>query len=216
MSGAEKRQTGTIKRGRPPEHGLADRRRQQLVSCAAEVFAERGYERTTVTMLARRAGVGQGTVYRYFDSKRDLFDSVFDHATEHLFASMDTTVLLEPIDSVQEFLSTVTRLGDDMFALMNAATPYLKLILVEAVAVDEEMTRRVGGVQQIVMSIIATALEQGKDRGWVRREVDTELVSVAMAALALPAMLRGLQGKTAPSRNSGALVLLARGVAVRR
>lgn len=215
MSGADERQTGTSKRGRPPEHGLADRRRQQLVTCAAEVFAERGYERTTVTMLARRAGVGQGTVYRYFDSKRDLFDSVFDHATEHLFASMDTTALLEPIESMEGFLSTVTRLGADMFALMDATTPYLKLILVEAVAVDEEMTRRVGGVQQIVMSMIAMALEQGKERGWVRREVDTELISVAMAALALPGVLRGLRGGTAPSYNSGALDLLARGVAVR-
>lgn len=202
--------------------GLADRRRQQIVESAVEVFAEHGYERTTVAMLSRRAGVGQGTVYRYFVNKRDLFDSVFDHATEQVFSSVDTAVLLDPIDTVDEFVIRVNRLGEEMFTLLASTTPYIKLVLVEAVAVDEEMTRRVGGVQQLVMSMIATALEHGKERGWVRREVDTDLVSVAMAALAVPGVLRGVRAggeqdrpAVAQGYGSGAVTLMARGVAVR-
>lgn len=203
--------------------GLANRRRQQIVESAVEVFAEHGYERTTVAMLSRRAGVGQGTVYRYFVNKRDLFDSVFDHATEQVFSSVDTAVLLDPIDTVDEFVIRVNRLGEEMFTLLASTTPYIKLVLVEAVAVDEEMTRRVGGVQQLVMSMIATALEHGKERGWVRREVDTDLVSVAMAALAVPGVLRGVRAggeqdrpAVAQGYGSGAVTLMARGVAVRK
>lgn len=186
---------------------------------AVEVFAEHGYEGTTIAMLARHASVGQGTVYRYFTNKRDLFDNVFDYAAEQLFASVDTSSLLDEIDSLDRFVSVVERLGDDMFELLHESTSLLKLVLVEAVAVDDEMTRRVGGVQEIVMSLVGSALELGKDRGWVRREVDTELISVAMAALALPGVLRGLQGPGERHEErrytSGVIRLLARGVEVR-
>jgi AcrR family transcriptional regulator len=42
------------------------------------VFAEKGYQRTKVSDVARRAGVAQGTFYLYFDSKKSLFLSLLD------------------------------------------------------------------------------------------------------------------------------------------
>lgn len=38
-----------------------------------ELFAEKGYEDTSMADIARRMGVVQGLCYRYFDSKRVLF-----------------------------------------------------------------------------------------------------------------------------------------------
>lgn len=47
-------------------------RREQLLSAAREVLAEHGYERTTVSSIASRANVAQGTFYLYFPSKEAL------------------------------------------------------------------------------------------------------------------------------------------------
>ena len=55
-------------------HSQARRRtaREQLLAAAREVLAQNGYERTTVSSIATRANVAQGTFYLYFPSKEAL------------------------------------------------------------------------------------------------------------------------------------------------
>ncbi len=48
-------------------------RKQQLLDCAAELFAERGYAETRVIDIVRSAGVAKGLFYWYFDNKEALF-----------------------------------------------------------------------------------------------------------------------------------------------
>jgi AcrR family transcriptional regulator len=47
-----------------------------LLDAAAELFAERGYDRTTVREIAARAGVNQALLFRYFGTKDALFATV--------------------------------------------------------------------------------------------------------------------------------------------
>ncbi|HSB97727.1 MAG TPA: TetR/AcrR family transcriptional regulator [Spongiibacteraceae bacterium] len=49
-----------------------------ILSAALEVFAERGYEAAAVSEIAERAGVVEGTVYKYFESKRALLLMVME------------------------------------------------------------------------------------------------------------------------------------------
>ncbi len=51
----------------------AAERRTQLLDCAADLFAQSGYARSTTAELARAAGVTEPIIYRHFKSKRDLF-----------------------------------------------------------------------------------------------------------------------------------------------
>lgn len=53
-------------------------RRKQILKAAIEVFAERGFHRTRVSDIAKRAGVAYGLIYHYFDSKDAVLSSVFD------------------------------------------------------------------------------------------------------------------------------------------
>ena len=48
-------------------------KRQAILDQAIHTFAEVGFGRADVQVIADRAGVGKGTVYRYFKSKEDLF-----------------------------------------------------------------------------------------------------------------------------------------------
>ncbi|MCI5141534.1 MAG: TetR/AcrR family transcriptional regulator [Candidatus Electrothrix sp. ATG1] len=42
------------------------------MEAAINLFGERGYERTSVSALARAAGIGKGTIYSYFSSKNEI------------------------------------------------------------------------------------------------------------------------------------------------
>lgn len=55
-------------------------RREQLIESARSVFASRGYSGATTAELARTAGVTEPILYRHFNSKKELFIAVIQHA----------------------------------------------------------------------------------------------------------------------------------------
>ncbi|SIH57316.1 Transcriptional regulator (TetR/AcrR family) [Mycobacteroides abscessus subsp. abscessus] len=56
--------------GRPPNPARARERQRALTEAAALEFAEKGYHKASITDITQRAGVGRGTFYLYFDTKR--------------------------------------------------------------------------------------------------------------------------------------------------
>ncbi|MET4060864.1 AcrR family transcriptional regulator [Arthrobacter sp. UYP6] len=58
----------------------AARNRRLLLEAALDIVSERGVEALTMDDLARRAGVGKGTVFRRFGSRAGLMQALLDHA----------------------------------------------------------------------------------------------------------------------------------------
>ena len=51
--------------------------RNELLMAASAVFVRQGYHGTVVSDIVSEAGVGQGTFYRHFQSKREVFEALF-------------------------------------------------------------------------------------------------------------------------------------------
>ncbi|MSP61289.1 MAG: TetR/AcrR family transcriptional regulator [Myxococcales bacterium] len=64
-----------LKHSAAPDSG----KREAILDAALELFAERGFHGTAVPLVAERAGVGAGTLYRYFASKEALVNELFRH-----------------------------------------------------------------------------------------------------------------------------------------
>ena len=58
---------------------LAPDKREQILAAALDLFVSRGFHGTTVPEVADRAGVGAGTIYRYFASKEVLVNELYRH-----------------------------------------------------------------------------------------------------------------------------------------
>ncbi|MGH8447218.1 MAG: TetR/AcrR family transcriptional regulator [Solimonas sp.] len=56
-----------------------------ILVAARDVFCEKGYEQTAVSEIAARIGVVEGTVYKYFATKRELLIKVLEHWYEEMF-----------------------------------------------------------------------------------------------------------------------------------
>ena len=61
---------------------LVQARRNQILDAATTVFAEKGFHRATTKEIARTAGVSEGTIYNYFDSKADLLIGMMTRLAE--------------------------------------------------------------------------------------------------------------------------------------
>ena len=58
-----------------------------IMAAARQVIAERGYENALMSEIADRAGIVEGTLYRYFENKRDLLTKVVDDWFEEVLSS---------------------------------------------------------------------------------------------------------------------------------
>jgi AcrR family transcriptional regulator len=76
--------------GRPKDPTLEPRRREQILAAAAEIFARDGYANADLQAVADELGVGKGTLYRYFASKRELFRAVVDRGVQEMAGRINT------------------------------------------------------------------------------------------------------------------------------
>ena len=78
-------------------------KRERILRAAMELFAERDFHRVLMDDVAARASVGKGTLYRYFETKEDLFVAVLSFAvdvtTERLRAKLER--LDDPVEQLR-------------------------------------------------------------------------------------------------------------------
>jgi AcrR family transcriptional regulator len=86
----------------------AERNRRLLLDAAAEAFAERGLD-VCVSEIARRAGVGQGTVFRRFPTKDALIAAVIADRIDELADLGEQVLDEEPWDALVAFMEALVQ-----------------------------------------------------------------------------------------------------------
>ena len=102
-------------------------RREQLLAAAREVLSQHGYERTTVSSIATRANVAQGTFYLYFPSKEALPGALARQMHEALGAATDRATedahdLESAIDALIREVQREAETFSDVFLVANRGT----------------------------------------------------------------------------------------------
>ncbi|MFH8446567.1 TetR/AcrR family transcriptional regulator [Streptomyces sp. NPDC018026] len=164
--------------GAPRQRRDARRNRELLLEAAHEVFTEQGLD-AALDVIARRAGVGNATLYRHFPTRAALVDAVF---RDSLTGTMDA--------------GERARKAPDAWA---GLTGYLEAVF-GALAADrgsnDLMTTHLRGVDSLEAvhehnrRTVDTLLTRLRDEGTVRADVTTEDVLFGLAALgrAVPAL----------------------------
>lgn len=88
-------------------------RREQILDAAEVVFAVDGYEDVGTAVVAAEAGVSEPTLYRYFDSKRELYVAMLERNSERLLASWRKTAGDSP-DPMSALVEIGTRYAEQL------------------------------------------------------------------------------------------------------
>ncbi len=96
-------------------------RKKAIMDTALEVFAEHGYESTSISMLAKKAGVSKGLMYNYFISKEDLLIHIMMEGIEEMLPLIDPNN--DGILTKEEFIFLI----DESFRIMKEKITFYRL-----------------------------------------------------------------------------------------
>jgi AcrR family transcriptional regulator len=147
---------------------------QLLFEAAEAVFGELGYDNASVSMIVQRAGVAQGTFYRYFSDKKGIFvelvHSLNDRLREEVLAAMEGVSGRMNIERAR-FLA--------FFRFVRAHRNLYRIVR-QAEFVDEALYR---WYYQRLAEGYALGLEGSMESGEIRR-LDPELLAYALMGVA--------------------------------
>lgn len=179
----------------PPSGGKGARRRQQFLDAALEVFVEQGYAATSVSDITARVGVSHGAFYRYFDSKRDILDAVIDDGLERFMSLAADDGLSDEIASADELLARLRELAGRAFALAEDEPGLVRLVMLEATSVDDELSYRLLGLLDLLAALAIPELERAKRAGILRADVQADVLADAVVGMLVPGLVLAFRGQ---------------------
>ncbi len=124
-------------------------RRNQLIEVGRAVFAERGYEGTSVEEIAERAKISKPIVYEHFGGKEGLYAVIVDREMEHVIAEITEAITAEtPREMIEGAALAFMRYVEerpDGFAVLSRDSP-TQSGLANLLA---EVAQRVGNVLRV-------------------------------------------------------------------
>ncbi|OBJ38215.1 hypothetical protein A5630_03065 [Mycolicibacterium mucogenicum] len=170
---------------------------------AYAVLTDRGYDQTTMADIARHANVGQGTLYRYYPSKRDLLDDVFDYAVTKAARALRIGSLASlDLTDYHQAMELITVFGTRLFDLVDEDPAIVRLLTVESSAIDPELRFRVSGLLSTLDVAFARLFETANpDYASVDHRDTWALLGRLVIGLSGPGLLMSMRGdRTAESR----------------
>jgi len=142
--------TESLDQALPPKPKRADARRNydKVVAAARQTFAERG-NATSLEEIARRAGVGIGTLYRNFPNRQALLEAVYVDEVESLCRTATELDALPPWDAFSAwarrlvgYLATKQALAHELLEYLDRDAPLFKTCRASLVSAGQPLLER--------------------------------------------------------------------------
>jgi TetR/AcrR family fatty acid metabolism transcriptional regulator len=153
----------------------AQDKRDRILQAAVRVFADKGFYTARVSDVASEAGVADGTIYLYFESKERLLQGLFEESMDRIITMLREIVdqPSPPADRLLSFFERYAQFTEDEPQLAEILTVQLRESgkLMKAIA-----TQRFGEFLHLLMGLI----EDGQRVGVFRRDAAPRTVARAM------------------------------------
>jgi AcrR family transcriptional regulator len=117
---------------------IRQEKRKVILESALELFAENGFHATSMSLIAKKAGISKGLAYNYFESKNDILEEIIDEGFHQVHDLLDHDK--DGVLSEEEFISFLER----TFAMVKDNHRYWKLyfaLMIQPV-VSENLSRK--------------------------------------------------------------------------
>lgn len=156
--------------------------KQAFIRAARQLFAENGFQGTTMNAIAESAGKSRRTLYTYFNTKQDIYMEVIQMELHNLYEELETFVSrpLPPMEKLMQYIAR-RQVAVNEVVKWNGS---LEAEFFNDIATVERARLRFDVLER---SLIASILREGIESG------DFKRVDVKRTAILLHACLKGLE-----------------------
>lgn len=148
-------------------------KRDLILSTAATLFAERGFNNTPTSLLAKEAGVAEGTIFRHFRTKDDIFLTLITNVKNQLINDIEKYLevrgpenALEKVESLLKSFYVFVKQNNTEFSLIfrDAPTRFGQR--------NDHVFLQIQEIYDYVTNYLYSAIDEGKQEGSVGESVD--------------------------------------------
>jgi TetR/AcrR family fatty acid metabolism transcriptional regulator len=169
-AGARKRPASS--KGQPPDKRD---KRERILEAAVRVLARKGFHATRVSEVAKAAGVADGTIYLYFDSKDALLVSLFEDRVERLLAFLDAELPRAAAAS-----DKLRRIIELQLGLLESERDLAEVLTVILRHSSKLLKEHAAPKFNAYLDVIARVVADGQKSGELRDDVAPHLVARAI------------------------------------
>jgi AcrR family transcriptional regulator len=179
--------------GKRAENSAA--RRDAILAAALDEFTERGFAMTRIEDVARRAGVGKGTIYLHFRDKEALFQDLITTMLGPLIADIENIPATDlPVRTIMERL--FSRFITEIYNTKRREV--LRLVMTEGPRFPHLAEFYYHQVVERALAVLRGLLERARKRGEIRDERLSEFPQLVMAPALIAVIWSGLFDRFAP------------------
>lgn len=145
-------------------------RYEDIILASISVFSRTNYEKATTALLAKEAGVSEGTLYKYFPSKKDLFLECCRYV-ENLLLERYRVIFKETGNRPVEYLRRVARSYLDFVRENPSMRRFLAFILNNTF--DEDFKNELEGFVKLNVEATERMIEMAKKSGELSKKIDS-------------------------------------------
>jgi AcrR family transcriptional regulator len=177
---------------------LVDEARKQrthtrLLEAATAVFLRDGYHATLISDIVALAEVGQGTFYRHFGSKRQVFEALVDHLVVDLLGQFQPMSDAPPA-TFEEYVEASRGVVSRMAVVLEAQRDAVLLVMREAQAVDRDFEAKVEAIYNAFAQHSQRFIDHAIRSGFAR-PCRSEAVAQALVGMGLRLLRLWLTGR---------------------
>ncbi len=151
---------------------LDSQKKERIVQCALDCFAQNGYTKCSMDMIADKAGIAKGALYRYFDGKKDLYlmlvGNLVNEIDQYVQKFLEEHRNQDAFTTLRDHLVSIYTL-EGRFAMHNNVL--CNILYQEHLEFKGEVLAKFGRLSTYYTRLV---LQRGIARGEIREDIDLD------------------------------------------
>lgn len=148
---------------------------KKILQAAIHVFSEKGFSASTTSEIAKNAGVAEGTIFRYYKTKKDILHNILLHFINTFGSKLILDNVGKILDNAEDkdFRSLLKDLLYDRLKLAKSFYPIFRIVITEAIYHEDVREALYQNVALKAINIISTAQIKMADKGLIRNDISS-------------------------------------------
>ncbi len=157
--------------------GLSEKE-EKILNAAISIFSEKGFSASTTNEIAKKAGVAEGTIFRYFKTKKDILRGILIQMIQIIGGK----VVMKPIEKIladakdKDMKTLLKEIFYDRMELMDSIFPMTRIIITEALYHEDVREAFYQNVISKAVDVFESIYDNMVENGQIREGLQSRAV----------------------------------------